>query len=155
MAKTTEKKRLYSNPGKRIAIVHAIRIDEYGHKTLVDTGERTNTYEIIQSHFDEVNMENILAKYDAEGPEALLRKESMYADVTSAPKDMIEAQMKLQDITNQFNSLPIDIRRNFNFSVNEYIAAARNPEELATKLGYIKTEEKIKEPEPTQEEGEA
>lgn len=128
MAYTKEKERVrfYCNPGSRLADVHAIRIDDLGHKTLVKTGEQTDIYAKIQSHVDECDIEALLARSEVEGYEILDRKEAMYGDVTVAPKSLLEAQIMLQDRENEFNQLPLEIRKEFNFSFSEYIAEAGN-----------------------------
>lgn len=132
-------KRFYSNPGDILAPKHAIRIDDLGHKTLVDTGEKTNIYEKIQSHKDECDIEKILERSQVEGYEILNKREVMSGDVTMVPESLLQASQMLQDRENEFNQLPIDIRRKFNFSFNEYIAQAGNDIEVwAEKMGIVK-----------------
>ena len=58
------------------------------------------------------------------------------------PTSMLEAAQMLQDRENEFNKLPLDIRKQFNFNFNEYIAeAGNNIESWATKMGIIKEAE--------------
>lgn len=143
-------KRFYSNPGSQWAENHAIRIDDNGHKTLAKTGEKTNIYEKIKSHELEVDIFEILKRCDAEGYQILDAAKVIEGDVTAVPKSMIEAQIILQEQENTFNQLPLDVRKQFNFSFTEYIAEAGNDiNSWATKMGLHK------EPNAEQPEAEA
>lgn len=151
---TKEARRYYCNPGSRLAPKHAVRIDEQGHKSLVRTGEMTDIYAKIQSHVDECDIQKIWERAQTEGYEILNKRETISGDVTLVPGSMLEAAQKLQDMENDFNQLPLDVRRNFNFSFTEYIAeAGKDVESWGKKMGYIK-EQPIEEPEPIKEGGE-
>lgn len=143
--------RFYSNPGSQLAPVHAIRIDDNGHKTLVDTGEKTDIYAKIVSHMDEVDLEMLLARCDAEGYEILNKRDAISGDVTLQPKSLLEAAQILQDQENTFNHLPLEVRKEFNYNFNEYIAeASKDIKSWASKMGYTEPTTKIEEP-PTNE----
>ena len=154
----TKRKRFYCNSGSRIAEKHAVRIDDCGHKTLCKTGEVTDIYIKIQSHKDECDLEKILARADAEGYEVLNKREAYSGDVTMVPGSLLEAAMMLQDRENEFNQLPIDIRREFNFNFNEYIAeAGKDIKSWSKKMGIYKEPAADPLPEvaaPTKEGGE-
>lgn len=130
----------YCNPGSQFAEEHIIQIDDQGHKTLVKSGEVTNIYLKIQAHADSCDIEKILARCEIEGYEILDQRNVLEGDVTLAPKSMLEAAQKLQEAENNFNKLPIDVRRQFNFNFNEYIASASNDlKSWATKMGFVDT----------------
>ena len=149
--KAAARQRFYCNPGSAYAEQHAIRIDENGHKTLVLSGEKVDIRAKIISHMDECDIEALLARSEIEGDEVLNRREAIYGDITLVPKSLLEAQIELQNRENEFNMLPLDIRKQFNFSFSEYIAeAGNNIESWASKMGYVK--EQTKE-EPTPEKG--
>lgn len=132
--------RFYSEPGSRYAEKHAIRIDDNGHKSLAKTGEMIDIYEKIQSHVDECDIEKILARTDAEGFEILNKREASTGDVTLAPKSLMEAQQRLNDMEQEFNHLPLETRKAFNFNFNEYIAeAGKDINSWCEKMGLIKT----------------
>lgn len=138
--KQKERIRFHCAAGSRYADKHAIRIDDKGHKTLVKTGEKTDIYTKIQSHKDECDIELILQRAEVEGYEILDKRQVMEGDVTMVPKSLMEAQMMLQDMENNFNKLPLDIRREFNFNFNEYVATAGNDMKTwSRKMGYIKS----------------
>lgn len=133
-------KRYFSNPGSKLAENHAIRIDDNGHKTLAKTGEKTDIYEKIKSHDLEVDIFEILRRCDAEGYQILDAAKVIEGDVTVVPKSMMEAQMILQEQENTFNQLPLDIRKQFNFSFTQYIAEAGNDiKSWGNKMGLYKT----------------
>lgn len=133
-----ESKRFYSNPGSQWADNHAIRIDENGHKTLAKTGEKTNIYEKIVSHESECDIVELLRRCDAEGYQVLDRAAVQEGDVTVVPHSFMEAQILLQEQENKFNHLPLDVRKQFNFSFTEYIAeAGKDINSWATKMGIV------------------
>lgn len=136
-----DKSKYFCNPGSQYAEEHIIKIDDQGHKTLVKSGETTNVYLKIQAHADSVDIEKILARCEIEGYEILDQRNVLEGDVTLAPKSMLEAAQKLQEAENRFNKMPIDIRREFNFDFNQYIAeASNNMDSWATKMGFVKPE---------------
>lgn len=153
MSKEAVAKRFFSNPGSKWAENHAIRIDDNGHKTLAKTGEKTDIYEKIKSHDMEVDIFEILRRCDAEGYQILDAAKVIEGDVTVVPKSMMEAQMILQEQENTFNQLPLDIRKQFNFSFTQYIAEAGNDiKSWGNKMGLYKTtvadQPKAEAPEP-------
>ena len=150
-----ETKRFYCKSGSQLAEKHAIRIDDNGHKRLVKTGEFTNIYEKIQSHADEVDIEKLWERCQMEGYEILNKREAISGDVTMIPNSLLEASIMLQDRENEFNQLPLDIRKQFNFSFNEYIAEASNDlKSWASKMGLVEKagsdQPKVEEPAPNE-----
>lgn len=137
---TKPRDRFYSNPGQRIAKKHEITIDDKGHKTLAYSGEETDIYAKILSHVDECDIEYLLQRCQVEGYEVLNRREAISGDVTLAPTSLMEAQQILQKQENEFNKLPLEVRKQFNFSFSEYIAEAGNDvNSWATKMGFKET----------------
>lgn len=159
LGKAYATKVVFTNPGSRYAEKHAVSIDDNGHKSLSKTGEKTNIYLKIQAHADEVDIEKILNRCEIEGYEILDRREVVSGDVTMVPKSLLEAQITLQKQENDFNHLPLEVRKKFNFSFTEYIAeAGNNTKSWAEKMGYInppKQEPIIKhfDTEPKEEKG--
>lgn len=130
--------RFPTEAGSEYATTYEIELDEKNHKTLVATG-KTHTYADIQSHLEETKIENILARALLGDDEALHRVEGRYIDTTEMPKTLAEAQNMIIKLTNEFEALPLEQRRAFNFSVEEYIAKF-GTEEWATTMGYTKEE---------------
>lgn len=147
-SRNNRRTRTYAPTGDGTEPKMEIKIDEFGHKELVQVGT-TNLYDKIQLSADECNIENILARA-GQGDLTAFTGSKIYADVTDAPKNLADAQRKIQAIQNEFNSLPIEVRAKYNHSVSEYVAAY-GTEEWALNLGLIEKPEnkkpEIKEPE--------
>lgn len=136
MTKTKEHRRYYSPSGSRYANEHIIEIDDEGHKTLVKSGKTIDTYAKIQAHKDSVDIDKLLERAEIEGYEVLNQRQANYMDLTIMPKNLIESAQMLQAAENDFNKLPLETRKEFNFSFTEYIAAAnKDITKFAEKLG--------------------
>lgn len=146
-SRNQRRERTYAPTGDGTEPKMEMKIDEYGHKELEQVGT-TNLYEKIQLSAEDCNIENILARA-GQGDLTAFTGSKIYADVTDQPKNLADAQRKIQAIQNEFNSLPIEVRAKYNHSVSEYVAAYGS-EEWAKNLGLIKddsNETKIKETE--------
>lgn len=150
-SRNKRRERTYAPTGDGTEPKMEMKIDEYGHKELEQVGT-TNLYEKIQLSAEDCNIENILARA-GQGDLSAFTGSKIYADVTDQPKNLADAQRKIQAIQNEFNSLPIEVRAKYNHSVSEYVAAYGS-EEWAINLGLIKDEDKNNEiEEKTNEEG--
>lgn len=123
---------------------YTVEIDKHGHKELKETG-KTNRYEKIQSFKDETDIANILVKATVD-PTILNQRNGQYGDFTKAPKTLAEAQNIILKIKDEFFNLPVETRKEFNNSPEQYIAAYGS-EEWQKALGLVKEEikEKVKE----------
>lgn len=92
-----------------------------GKKQLVNTGEKTDTYSIIQSHRDECDVENIIKRAAIGDVRGLTAKKPMFEDVTTTPKDMMEAMNTMLRAEAAFSALPKEERAKYNNSVEEFI----------------------------------
>lgn len=116
----TDKK--YTCPtGTECDKTYEMTINENGEKKLKQKGY-TNRYEKVQSHAEECKIENILARATVD-PSVLNARTGQYIDTVDMPKSLAEAQMLMQKVENEFNSLPVEVRKEFNNSAEEYIAA--------------------------------
>lgn len=98
---------------------------ETGKKELKKTGE-TNLYKKIQASKEETLIYNIIKRFESGDIEVLNKTQGTYGNFTNMPKTLAEAQQSLIDAENTFNSLPLDIRRQFNMSSSEFIAGLTN-----------------------------
>lgn len=112
--------------GDEFDITYHIVLDENGHKVLKRNG-KTNRYEKIQSHAEETSIEVILKKATLD-PSVLNQRVGSYGDFTDMPKSLAEFQNMVIDLTNTFNSLPVDIRKQFDNSVDKFIHDAGSKE---------------------------
>lgn len=142
------RERTYAPTGDGYEPKMEMNIDEYGHKELVHAG-KTNLYEKIQASAEDCKIENILARA-GQGDLSAFTGSKIYADVSEQPRSLGEAQQMIQNIQNEFNSLPVEVRAKYNHSVSEYVAAY-GTEEWAKTLGLIK-EPEVNEPDQNETE---
>lgn len=115
-----EHERIATDPGSEYKDTFKMVIDKDGHKVLKPDGKE-HIYAKIQEGLEETLIENILQRAALGDDTALNRIEGSYADITGAPKTLADAQQMILQITNDFNGLPVDIRREFDFSVEKFI----------------------------------
>lgn len=108
--------------GTKTEPVYQTVIDKNGVKDLKKTGE-TNVYDIIQESLEQSKIENIIRRAREGDPTALGITEGQYIDSTEIPESLAEAQQLIIKLKNEFDKLPIDVRRQFNMSAEEYVAS--------------------------------
>lgn len=141
-----------SDPGSQIEDIYGYEINKYGQKELVKTGE-VNVYEKIQEYLEETKIENILQRV-AMGDNTVMRPEGIYADLTEAPKNLIEARQQMQNLENLWNSLDNDIKRKYDFSVEKFIGASGS-EDWLIDMGLIeKSNQEVSKEETNSKESE-
>lgn len=115
-----------------------IEFDKNGKKNLVKVGE-TNTYSLIQESYEATKIENIMRRATEGDPNALNLTNGMYMDITDMPTSLAEMQNFVIKAQNEFDKLPIEIRKKFNMNVSEYIAEF-GKDSFIEKIGLIKPE---------------
>ena len=131
--------------GDKETTTYQTKIDENGHKITEAVG-KTNIYERIQSSLEETKIENIIKRFTEGDMSAFRTGEPIYADITGAPKSLMEAQNMIIKITDEFNSLPVEVRAKFDHSPEKYVAMYGN-EAWAAAVGYeVKKTEPAAEP---------
>lgn len=134
----TKRPRFYSNPGSREAEVYEIKIDNKGHKVLELTGTK-NIYEDIQSYAEECDIKLIVARASAGDTEALNARQGFYADITNTPATLAEAQNIILKLSNEFDSLPTEVREKFDNS-KEVFVHSYGTNDWAEKMGFVEHE---------------
>lgn len=124
-----EHERKYSPTGNGKENTYGYERNAYGRKVLVKTGER-NAYEEIQAQLEETKIENIMARALA-GDNSVFRPDGIYTDTSILPHSMIESMQRIQDLENMWGGLPTDLRRKYNFNVEDFIAASGTKEWLS------------------------
>lgn len=110
------------NPGTHYLNTYQEEINEKtGKLELVKTGE-TNVYEIIQTHADEVKIENILKQVAMGDMSALKQREATYVDATTMPKNLMEAQNLVIRMKDEFYKMPIEVRKEFGNDPEQYVS---------------------------------
>ena len=120
--------------GSKEATTYQTKIDKNGHKVTVPNG-KTNIYDRIQSSLEETKIENIIKRFTEGDISAFRQGEPLYADMTEAPKTLMEAQNMIIRITDEFNNLPVEVRAKFDHSPEKYVALYGS-EEWAKAVGY-------------------
>lgn len=113
--------RSLSAPGSGMKDTYKMTVDEDGKRELKKSGEY-NLYAEIQSYADSVSIDYILSRFVNGDESALSRVQGVYGDFTEMPKTMAELQQRVIDAENLFNNLPLDIRKEYNFSASEFFA---------------------------------
>lgn len=107
--------------GEKEESVYQTTIDLHGHKILKEIG-KTNIYDIIQESLESSKIENIIRRASEGDINALTIMNGQYIDTTDIPNTLAEAQNFVIQAKNEFDQLPINIRRQFNMSAEQYIA---------------------------------
>lgn len=142
--------------GEMVLPTYEHKINEYGEKHLEQTGEK-NIYAEIQTYLEESKIENAINRVIA-GDVSALRPDGNYIDCTTMPKNLMEAQQIIQDMSNIWQKLPIELRSKYNHSVEEFVAASGSKKwledmGLAPEVEPIKTEPIQKAKKTTVEKG--
>lgn len=138
-----EEKTSISQPvGSKFMDTYEYSIDEKGHKSLVKTGQK-DIYTPIQESLENTLIENVLQRAALGDPLALEQKHGQYIDTSEMPTNLAEAQNKIISLKNQFNALPVDIRREFDFSPEQFIHEFGTTDWI-NKMGYTKKPDLVK-----------
>lgn len=118
--------------------------DEVKHKKfLVQVGE-TNVKEYIQSFAEEVDIYNIIKRYES-GDLAALNKygEPKYADVSELPRDRLETESMTSNAVDSFNNLDPRVKELVNNNIGDFLKA--NLEDIIKKIVDDGKEKKVDE----------
>lgn len=91
-----------------------------GTKELEEVGQ-TNIYEQIQSYAEQCKIENILHAAAMGDLSAFNQRETTYADATTLPKSLMEAQNLVLRMKQEFETMPLEVREIFNNSPEMYV----------------------------------
>ncbi|QCS36610.1 minor capsid protein [Capybara microvirus Cap3_SP_481] len=130
--------------GSSIYPIYEPRIDKKtGRKILIKVGEE-DLYEKIQESLEGTKIENIVRRVTLGDPTALEQRIGQYLDLTEMPENLMAAQNFILKAEAEFEKLPLEIRKEFNYSTEEYVSAYGS-EEWANRVGLTKVQEEIKE----------
>lgn len=136
-----EKDRYFTNAGERIEMRHSPHMDSNGRRFL-SKDKPVAIYDLIQSHKEECEIENIIRRAVEGDYNALNCKEGVFMDITNCPSSIAEAQQYIINAKEEFEKLPKEIKQKFEFNPEMYIAEmSGNTEGWLDKMGYT---EKIK-----------
>lgn len=140
-----ERVHFYCHAGERIEIRHSPKIDANGRRELIPD-KKVAVYDLIQSHKEECEIENIIRRAVEGDAYALNAREGIYADITNCPSSIAEAQQFIINAKEDFEKLPKDIKQKFEYNPEIYIAEmSQNTTSWFEKMGYTAEAEKYKE----------
>lgn len=119
--------RFYSNAGSRFEPIYSAAYDENGTLELTQVGEK-NLYNEIQSHAESCDINLLISRFMAGEVDVFERVKGFYADVTSLPKTYQEFLNLGIKTENFFNSLPVEVKKEFNNSYTEFLVASTKPD---------------------------
>lgn len=90
-------------------------------KRIVAVASEVSLFDKVQEALPDTLIYNILARYERGDATALNCVQGQYMDVVGMPSTLAEAQQLLINIRNDFDAMPLDVRRRFNNSVDEFV----------------------------------
>lgn len=122
--------------GAKTEIRHRASIDLNGRRTLIRDKE-VAIYDLIQSHREECEIENIIRRAVEGDYNALNAVNGVFQDITNCPSSIAEAQQYIINAKNEFDKLPKEVKAKFEFNPEIYIAELNNdPESWLEKTGF-------------------
>lgn len=123
-----------TNAGAKTEVVYRGKVERDGTINLVEDGVR-DVYMDIQSHKDSCSIELALKRFALGDVSALQQRQGAYGDFTTFPRTFAEVLQVMINAESYFDSLPAEIRRNFDNDLNKFLASLDSPEHFASKMG--------------------
>lgn len=130
--------RVHSPAGSRYAIQYSIKIED-GVRVLEESG-REDIYDSIQKAGPGNILEDLIRRARNGDNDAIPQPVDSFADLTHAPKDMLDAHMKLVEARSKYESLPLQLRAKYGNSFEKFLSAASSGEVVKDLLQPKKTE---------------
>lgn len=131
-----ETDRYFSSEGERIEMRHSPHMDSNGRRFL-EKDKPIAIYDLIQSHKEECEIENIIRRAVEGDYNALNATEGVFMDITNCPSSIAEAQQYIINAKEEFEKLPKNIKEKFEFNPEMYIAEmSGNTQGWLDKMGY-------------------
>lgn len=145
------RERIFSPTGEKIEEVWSMKINDEGKEEFYVSG-KTNVYEKIQAFAEDVKIENIIAKVTATGDTTILEKvKGEYADISTLPTNLFEAQQQIREAEKVFNEMPINVKEKYGNNFNIYLKDFGS-ENWAKNIGLIQEETQKEETKETKGE---
>lgn len=127
----------YAPSGEKFEMRHTAHMDAEGRRYL-KPDKRVEIYELIQSHAEECDINNIINRALNGDPFALNKKIGNYMDLTEMPKTLAEAQQIVINLKEGFDKLPAEVRAKFENNAEMYVASY-GTDTWAEKVGWKET----------------
>lgn len=122
--------------GQKTEMRHSPTILKDGRRILKRDRE-VDIYNLIQSHREECEIENIIRRAVEGDYNALNAINGTYADITNCPSSIAEAQQYIINAKADFEKLPKEIKSKFEFNPEMYVAEmGGNVESWLDKMGF-------------------
>lgn len=122
--------------GAQTEMRHRASIKLDGHRELIRDKE-VAIYDLIQSHREECEIENIIRRAVEGDYNALNAVNGVFQDITNCPTSIAEAQQHIINAKNEFDKLPKEIKAKFEFNPEVYISMLdTNPKEWLELTGF-------------------
>lgn len=118
--------RYYCESGSPERPVLAGEYNKERQLVVVEKGKE-NLYEYINSFADSVNINVLLARFANGDKEALLQRAGAYIDISALPTNINDFIKLSRDAENLFNTLPVEVKKEFNNNVVEFISTIGDP----------------------------
>lgn len=128
--------------GSRTKKIYSPKVNDDGSIDLYETGKE-DWYGYIQSFKDSVDIHVILSKCANGDMSALSAVQGFYGDVKQFPKTKPEMLQLMIDAQRNFEKLPLDVRKEFDYDVNKFIATMDTPEWFEKMKFKLKEEKPI------------
>lgn len=129
------RRRIRQAVGSGEVTTYTPKLSDTGDFELVETGKR-DLYGEIQSHRDSCDIYVLLNRYQNGDLEALSRVQGAYGDFTQMPKTFAEVLNAMIAGEQMFNSLPLDVREKFDFSLEKFMLGMDNMPDWLEKVGF-------------------
>ena len=110
-------------------------LDDLGRLTLEKTG-KSNVYAKIQEEHEATKIESILHSVAMGDLNALKQREATYVDATTMPHSLREAQDLVIRLKDEFYELPLEVRKEFGNSPEQYVSEMGTKEYLDKMAPY-------------------
>lgn len=128
--------RFHAPIGAKTEMRHRASIDKDGRRHLIRDKE-VAIYDLIQSHKEECEIENIIRRAVEGDYQALNAVNGVFEDITNCPSSIAEAQQYIIDAKAEFDKLPKEIKAKFEYNAEMYIAELGNdPASWLEKTGF-------------------
>lgn len=128
--------RFYAPAGRKTEMRHRASITKEGVRELIKDKE-VAIYDLIQSHREECEIENIIRRAVEGDYNALNAVNGVFEDITNCPASIAEAQQYIIDAKAEFEKLPKEIKAKFEYNAEMYIAElGNNPKSWLEKTGF-------------------
>lgn len=121
--------------GSRYRNTYQECLDNDGKLTLERIGQ-TDVYAMIQEDLENSSIEVILHKFAMGDLNILNQREATYCDATTMPKSLRDAQDLVIRLRDEFYTLPLEVRKEFDNSPEQYVSEMGTQEFLDKMAPY-------------------